>query len=173
LIRRYQSPSIQPRRRWATDVRIFIKVLSCILPVTAALAWLWTDRRLPDGAKLAFAGVAATWIVIVARNVQREFLRHIRTLTNLVECIRLRDYNMKGVHARERGELAELYRELNDLVDGLKASRQGEQELLSLLETVFSQINVAIFVFDARDRIRLVNRLAGSLLDVATLTVGC
>lgn len=163
MIRRHHSPSIEPRRRWATELQLFIKVVSCALPVAATLAWLWTDHPLPETAKIAVTGITLAWIVIVAGDVRHEFLRHVRTLTNLVDSIRRQDYSMKGVHAREGGELADLYREINDLVDDLKASRQGEQELLSLLKTVFGQINVAIIVFDASDRIRLANRLAASL----------
>lgn len=129
----------------------------------ATLTWLWSDQPLAQSVKMAITGITLAWILVVAGDVRHEFLRHVRTLTNLVESIRRQDYSVKGVHARQSGELADLYREINNLVDDLKASRQGEQELLSLLKTVFGQINVAIIVFDAHDRIRLANRLAASL----------
>jgi two-component system, NtrC family, nitrogen regulation sensor histidine kinase NtrY len=81
-----------------------------------------------------------------------------------MESIRKSDYSMRGARAREPGELAELYSQVNALTDSLKESRQSEQELLAILEKVVSQINVAIIVCDSRDRIRLVNRLATVLL---------
>ena len=81
-----------------------------------------------------------------------------------MESIRKSDYSMRGARAREPGELAELYSQVNALTDSLKESRQSEQELLAILEKVVSQINVAIIVCDSRDRIRLVNRLAAVLL---------
>src|SRR5688572_2749784 len=71
---------------------------------------------------------------------------------------------MKGSTARDPGELAELYQQINGLTENLKIGRQSEQELLSILEKVVSQINVAIVVFDSRDNIRLVNQLATKLL---------
>jgi two-component system nitrogen regulation sensor histidine kinase NtrY len=150
----------------ASDLQFLLKVLSCALPATVTLAWLWAEHPFAQPAKVAITVITLSWIAIVAGNVRYEFLRHVRTLTNLVEAIRRQDYSVKGVHARHRGELEDLYRDMNRLIDELKTSRQGEQELLSLLETVFGQINVAIIVCDAHERIRLANRLAGWLFRV-------
>jgi nitrogen fixation/metabolism regulation signal transduction histidine kinase len=57
-----------------------------------------------------------------------------------------------------------LYRQMNGLTESLAISRQSEQELLSVLEKVVSEINVAIIVFDPVDRIRLANQQASVLL---------
>jgi nitrogen fixation/metabolism regulation signal transduction histidine kinase len=148
----------------ATELRLFLFVLSSAVPVALLLAWLSIDSMLPGAAKLAIAVVLLGWIFIVADTVRREALRHIRTLSNLVESTRAQDYSMKAAGARDPGELAELYQQINSLTDSLKIGRQSEQELLSILEKVVSQINVAIIVFDWRDNIRLVNQLASALL---------
>ncbi len=161
---RFRSPGIAPRQRLATDVRLYLLVASCILPVAALFAWLAIDGRLPPMAQALLAIALLAWILLVAGAVRGELLRHVRTLSNLVESIRRRDFSMKGARAREPGELAELYGQINSLTDNLKESRQGEQELLGILERVVSQINVAIVVCDGQDRIRLVNRLAAALL---------
>lgn len=148
----------------ATDLRLFLLVLSIAIPVALLLAWLALDSSLPATSQAVIAVLSLAWIVIVAGIVRGELLRHVRTLSNLMESIRSNDYSVKGVHSREPGELAELYQQVNALKDSLKDSRQSEQELLSVLEKVVSQINVAIIVCDSQDRIRLVNRLAGVLL---------
>jgi two-component system nitrogen regulation sensor histidine kinase NtrY len=148
----------------ATDVRLFLVALSSAIPVTALLAWLLSDSTLPAAAKAAIAVICLLWILIVSGAVRGELLHHVRTLSNLVESIRTQDYSMKGSRARESGELAELYRQVNSLTDTLKSSRQAEQELLSILDKVVSQINVAIVVCDSRNQIRLVNQLAAALL---------
>lgn len=148
----------------ATELRLFFLVLSNALPATLLLVWLAIESTLPGAAKAAVSVVLLLWIVVVASTVRGEVLRHIRTLSNLVESTRAQDYSMKAARARDPGELAELYQQINSLTDSLKIGRQSEQELLSILEKVVSQINVAIIVFDSHDAIRLVNPLAGVLL---------
>jgi two-component system, NtrC family, nitrogen regulation sensor histidine kinase NtrY len=161
---RQRSGSTPPRPRMATDLRLFLLVLSSAVPVTVLLAWLLADSTLPAAAKAAIAVACLMWILVVSGAARGELLRHVRTLSNLVESIRTQDYSMKGSRARESGEVAELYQQINSLTDSLKSSRQSEQELLSILDKVVSQINVAIVVCDSHNRIRLVNRLATALL---------
>jgi two-component system, NtrC family, nitrogen regulation sensor histidine kinase NtrY len=148
----------------ATDLRVFLVALSSAVPVTLLLAWLVIDSTLPAAVKATIAVICLLWVLIVSGAVRGELLHHVRTLSNLVESIRTQDYSMKGSGARESGELAELYQQINGLTDSLKSSRQSEQELLSILDKVVSQINVAIVVCDAYEQIRLVNQLAATLL---------
>jgi two-component system nitrogen regulation sensor histidine kinase NtrY len=164
LSSRDRSPSTPPRFRIATDVRVFLLVLSALIPISVLVAWLSMESDLPLSAQMLIVALLVGWILIVASSVRSELLRHVRTLSNIVESIRKNDYSMKGARAREPGELAELYRQVNELTNSLAASRQGEQELLDILEKIVSQINVAIVVCDPDDRIRLVNRLASALL---------
>jgi two-component system, NtrC family, nitrogen regulation sensor histidine kinase NtrY len=163
-LNRLRSASAAPRHRMATDVRIFLLVASCAIPAAVLLVWISLDSALPASAQMAIGAVVLAWILLVAIRVREEVLRHVRTLSNLVESIRTSDYTVKGARAREPGELAELYQQINALTDSLRDSRQSEQELLNVLEKVVSQIHVAIIVCDADDRIRLVNRLAVLLL---------
>jgi nitrogen fixation/metabolism regulation signal transduction histidine kinase len=122
----------------------------------------------PNGVSIAIVCISLLWILIAAASVRERLLHHVRTLSNLVEATRAQDYSMKGSRAREPGELAELYQQINLLTDSLKVGRQSEQELLSILEKVVSQINVAIIVCDSHDKIRLVNLLASTLLKSST-----
>ena len=148
----------------ATELRLFFLILSCTIPVALLLVWAWNNSALPGVAKAAIAFVLLAWVFVVADTARREVLRHIRTLSNLVEATRSQDYSMKAARARDPGELAELYQQINSLTDSLKTGRQSEQELLNILEKVVSQINVAIIVLDWRENIRLVNQLATKLL---------
>lgn len=142
-------------RKTATELRFFFWILSITLP---AAALLFAPIRWPAAIFLF------VWIVAVAFKIRGELLRHVRTLSNLVESTRMQDYSMRGATAREPGELAELYQQVNSLNESLKNSRRGEQELLSILERVVGEINVAIIVFDAEDKIRHLNPLAAALL---------
>jgi len=164
LSRRDRSRSTPPRFRIATDLRVLLLVLSTLVPISVLGVWVHSESDWPLSAQLLIAALVVAWILLVATSVRSELLRHVRTLSNIVESIRKNDYSMKGARAREPGELAELYRQVNELTNSLAASRQGEQELLDILDKIVSQINVAIVVCDADDRIRLVNRLASALL---------
>lgn len=161
---RIQAAGVPPRRRMPTDIRLMLWVLSCLIPVVAMFAIQHVVHPVSIVSRVGIAALAVLWIIVTAAAVRGELLHHVRTLSNLVESIRTQDYSMKGARAREHGELAGLYHEINDLTDSLKSSRQSEQELLNVLEKVVSRINVAIVVCDSADRIRLVNQLAVTLL---------
>lgn len=166
-----RSSSQVPRHRLSTDTRLFLLVLTSAVPTLGLLAYVAVATNLPTGGKLTIAFLSITWIIFVASAVREHLVHHIRTLSNLVEAIRAEDYSLKGTRAREPGELAELYQQVNALTDKLKASRQGEQELLNILEKVVNQINVAIVACDADNKIRLVNELASKLLKTSADTL--
>ena len=161
-----RSVTASPRRRIATELRLFLLVLSCALPGIAAIVWLSEDAGISNIARGILVIAVVVWAFVIADLVREALLGHVRTLSNLLESARMQDYTMKGTHARQPGELGELYRQINNLIDSLRVTRQGEQELLSLLERVVSEINVAIVVFDSLDCIRLVNPVASALLKV-------
>ncbi len=83
--------------------------MSCGFPALFVLGWMTFRSDLPNSVKAAIAFVVIAWIYIVADRARLEVLRHIRTLSNLIESTRAQDYSMKGSSARDPGELAELY----------------------------------------------------------------
>jgi nitrogen fixation/metabolism regulation signal transduction histidine kinase len=132
---------------------------------TAVLSGLLIFRSpLSNLAKATIILASLVWILITAISVRTRILHHLRTLSNLIEATRNQDYSMNSSQARESGQLAGLYEQINSLINSLKVGRQSEQELLNILEKVVNQIGVAIIVCDARDKIRLVNRVASTLL---------
>jgi two-component system, NtrC family, nitrogen regulation sensor histidine kinase NtrY len=122
------------------------------------------DGAISSGAIGTFAIATTVWLAIVAISVRAKLLRHIRTLSNLIEAAREREYSIKATHARDKGELAGLYRQVNFLIGDTEGGRHAEQEFLGMLRKVVNQIGVAIIVCDAHDRIRLVNPPAAKLL---------
>jgi nitrogen fixation/metabolism regulation signal transduction histidine kinase len=152
----------------SSELQVFLWVASCALVTAPVLVLLGARTDWPAPAKLALGAVPLLWILVAAARVRSKLLHQFRTLSNLLESLRNQDYSMKAARAREPGELGELYRQINELTDNLKNSRQSEQELLIILEKVVSQINVAIYVFDAHERIRLVNETGASLLKSST-----
>ena len=141
-----------------------LTVLSCAILPAVLLALELLGIRLPVTAGVAVLSVSIVWIAVVAHCVRGFVLLHLRNLSNLIETTRMQDYSLKASRTREPGELASLYKQINALSDRLRVERQGEKELLGILETVISQINVAIIVCDSRDKILLANLRAFKLL---------
>jgi len=147
-----------------TEWGVFFWILSCVIPPLLGLALLLHYGRLSGGVAVTTGIVLCGWVAAVAQMIKQRLVHHFRTLGNLLESIRKGDYAMRGSRAREAGELAGLYQQINHLSDSLKSSRLVEQELLSVLDKVVNHIDVAVFVFDPREKIRLVNELGAALL---------
>jgi len=141
-----------------------LMVASAALPPAAMLILRLSGWEASDPVWIALAVLSILWALAAGLAARNGVIHHIRTLTNLIEATQAQDYGTLSARAREPGELGVLYAQLNALALSLKQDRQSEQELLAMLEKVVSQIRVAIVVCDARDRIRLVNRRACTLL---------
>ena len=74
------------------------------------------------------------------------------------------DFSVRGRAARHDDALGEVMREVNTLSGTLREQRLGALEATTLLRTVMSEIDVAIFAFDHEQRLRLVNRAGERLL---------
>jgi two-component system, NtrC family, nitrogen regulation sensor histidine kinase NtrY len=88
----------------------------------------------------------------------------LRTLSNLLAAIREGDYSIRARGARHDDALGEVMVELNSLGQNLREQRLGALEATALLSKVMSEIEVAVFTFDAAQMLRLVNRAGEQLL---------
>ena len=163
-----RSTSVWPRRRLSAMTALVLWILSGALPsVLLFVVAAAHGARLSTPLVGALAVASLTWLAIVALRVRASIQRHSRRLNNLVEAARAQDYMIRAAVGPETGELAELYRQINALINDLESGRHAEQELLAMLRKVVGQIRVAIVVCDAQDRLRMVNPAAAALLGVA------
>lgn len=88
----------------------------------------------------------------------------LRTLANLLEAMREGDYSIRGRIARGDDSLSDVMRQVNAMSATLRAQRLGALEATALLRKVMEEINVAVFAFDAGQRLRLMNRAGERLL---------
>src|SRR6476646_7510930 len=107
--------------------------------------------------------VVSCWIITTA--VLRErVIRPLQTLSNMLAALREGDYSIRARGAERDDALGLAFLESNLLGETLRTQRLGAMEATALLKTVMGEIDVAVFAFDDRDRLRLVNRAGARLL---------
>ena len=155
-----------PRKsfRLSHERRILLLATLAGLPaavVALALLWLgdftpkvqWTLTVLIVSFWLGFSVATQGWVV-----------RPLQTLSNLLAALREGDFSIRVRGGRRDDALGELISEVNLLGQTLREQRLGALEATTLLRTVMSEIEVAIFTFDGHQLLRLVNRAGQRLL---------
>ena len=158
----------EPRRwhsRWlAHDRRIFLMALGAGLPATVvALSLLWTGDFAPKVRWTLSALVLGVWWG-VSLSLHRRVVYPLHTLSNLLAGLREGDSSVRASGALPGDALGEVMLEANTLADTLREQRLGALEATALLRKVMQEIDVAVFTFDGRRRLKLVNRAGERLL---------
>jgi nitrogen fixation/metabolism regulation signal transduction histidine kinase len=122
---------------WLRPLELRTRVTLSLLVVGGALAGVWAQRE--------------------------RLITPLRTISNLLGALREGDTSLRARHARSDDAFGEVLVELNAFGDELRAQRLAGREAGVLLERVLEQIDVGVFVFDARGELRLVNRRGAEL----------
>ena len=144
--------------------RVVLLALLAGLP-GAAVAWirLWTGNYAARTQwTLSVIICGAWWGFTMA--VRERVVFPLQTLSNLLAALREGDFSVRGRAPRPDDALGEVMREVNTLSGTLREQRLGALEATTLLRIVMREIDVAIFAFDERQRLRLVNRAGERLL---------
>jgi len=163
------SPTrLQPRRRGLESLTFERQVLlsgwlvaTPALIAAALLLWRRGDWD-PLTVTLVAIGVVAT--AILAARLQRQVVYPLYTLANLLEALREGDYSLRGSRAQKRDAIGEVVWEVNTLSQTLRDQRLKVEETSALLGKVIASIDIAIFSFDGKGRLRLVNPAGERLL---------
>ncbi len=106
------------------------------------------------------------WWLGMASGVREKVASPLRTLANLLEAMREGDYSIRARDAEAEDALGEVMQQVNAMGSTLRAQRLGALEATTLLRKIIEEIDVAIFAFDAEQKLKLVNpageRLLGS-----------
>ncbi|HEX7089286.1 MAG TPA: ATP-binding protein [Longimicrobiales bacterium] len=159
------SPERRPRYpRRSHEQRVLALALLAGLPGAAlGLSLLWTsDFSSRAQWTLTLVVVLAWWGF--AWSARERVVRPLQTLSNLLAALREGDYSIRGRGARRGDALGEAMIEVNALGETLREQRLGAVEATNLLQRVMAEIDVAIFAFDEREALRLVNRAGERLL---------
>jgi two-component system nitrogen regulation sensor histidine kinase NtrY len=143
-----------------------ILVLALVAGAPGALAsalLLWAGGYSAKVQWTADLVVLSLWLGF-AFAVQGAVVRPLRIISNLLAALREEDFSFRARETTGDDSLALAMTEVNALADTLREQRLGALEATALLRTVMSEIEVAVFSFDAEDRLQLVNRAGARLL---------
>jgi two-component system nitrogen regulation sensor histidine kinase NtrY len=147
------------------EQRILVMTLIAGLPGTlVAMILLWTGDYSTKVQWTLTLLVAFIWLGY-AFAVRERVVRPLQTLSNMLAALREGDYSIRARRGSPRGPLGLAMFEANILGDTLRGQRLGALEATALLRRVMEEIDVAVFAFDAQNRLRLVNRAGERLLD--------
>lgn len=157
-------PQDSPGRQLDFDRRLWWLTLGVGVPGSGlGLILLWAgDYSTQTRWGMTALVAVGTWVL--AYTARERVIRPLQTIANLLSSLREGDYSFRARGAQARGTLGEVLREINALSATLQAQRLGALEAGALLRTVMGEIDVAVFAFDAEQRLRLVNRAGERLL---------
>ncbi|MGA9623120.1 MAG: PAS domain-containing sensor histidine kinase, partial [Bryobacteraceae bacterium] len=137
--------------------RVVLLALLAGLPGSAcALIILWTGDYAARTQWTLTLLILCAWLGF-AMAVRERVVFPLQTLSNLLAALREGDFSVRGRSPKPDDALGEVMREVNTLGSTLREQRLGAMEATTLLRSVMREIDVAIFAFDERQRLRLVN----------------
>ena len=146
------------------DRRILLLTVAAGLPgAVVAIFLLWRGGYSTQTIATVAFGILACWAV-AASSLRHRIVFPLQTMANLLEALRENDFSFRARGARREDPLGETLLEINALADTLRDERLGSLEASALLRTVMAEIEVAVFAFDDRRKLRLVNRAGERLL---------
>src|SRR5688572_8403606 len=159
-----RSRPVARRRGLPFQTRIVLLTLAGGVPALVTAFLLLRDAPIADSVlRLIVLVLIGAWAGFAVA-VHKATVEPLRSIANLLEALRGGDYAIRGRHGRKGDALGDIVLESNRLGATLRAQRFEAIEASALLNKVLAEIDVAVFAFDADERIRLVNRAAGALL---------
>lgn len=153
--------------RLGFERRIFLLTLLAGLPgAVLGLVLLWGG---PHALRLQWTLsllLVSAWVGL-SLAVRERVRRPLQTLANMLAALRQGDFSIRARVTGGRDPLALAYLEVNALEETLRDQRLGAVEATTLLQKMLAEIDVAVFLFDESDSLRLVNRSGERLLGQA------
>ncbi|MCC6857433.1 MAG: PAS domain-containing sensor histidine kinase [Bryobacterales bacterium] len=158
------GPGKRKKRKLAYESRLTLLALAGGAPaLLTALAIVWLGDYTPKAQWTLTLLLAGFWLGC-AMSLRERVVRPLQTLSNLVAALREGDYSMRARSRKPPDALDEVFREVNLLAALLEQQRLSSLDASALLRAVMEEIDVAVFTFNADQRLKLVNRAGERLL---------
>jgi len=132
--------------------------------VVVAVGLAWTAEISPVVRWAVSLVVPGIWLFAV-RAVRERTARPLQSLANALAALREGDFSLRARLGDPDDPLGLLAHEVNEVANLLRGLRGESLEATALLGRVMEEIDVAIFAFDAEEKVVFANRAAGRLLD--------
>ncbi len=144
--------------------RVQLLGLASGLPaVLVSLIILWTGGFSPKVQWTLGILILSSWFGFTSA-LRERVASPLRTLASLLEAMREGDFSIRARDARTEDALGEVMQQVNAMGTTLRMQRLGALEATTLLRKVMEEIDVAVFAFDGKQRLRLVNKAGEKLL---------
>ena len=153
-----------PRLRLSHDQRLVVLALGAAAPGTMlALILLWTGDHHP---RTQWTLTVATLLIVMGfiASLRARVIMPLQTVANLLSALREGDFSIRARGSRRADALYDLHAEVNALAEMLRGQRLDSLEATALLRKVMAELDVAVFTFDERRRLQLVNHAGERLL---------
>ena len=146
-----------PRTRLSHDQRLVLLALGAVAPgAIIALVLLWTGNHHP---RTQWTLTIAMLLVVggFLASLRARVIMPLQTVANLLSALREGDFSIRARGSRRADPLHDLHAEVNALAEMLRGQRLDSLEATALLRKVMAELDAAIFTFDERRRLQLVN----------------
>jgi two-component system nitrogen regulation sensor histidine kinase NtrY len=156
------------RSRFATflsfESRILFLALATGLPaLIATLLLLYSSGY--NNRVIWVVAVILLWVWWkLAVGLRDKVVRPLQTLANLLGAVREGDFSQRARLPEQSDALGQVMHEVNAIAATLREQRLGAVEATALLHRVMAEVDVAVFAFDDRETLRLVNRAGERIL---------
>jgi nitrogen fixation/metabolism regulation signal transduction histidine kinase len=151
-------------KRLKHEHRIFWIALLAGFPATAAaIIFLWIGGYSDQTKWTVVFLIVLIWLGCSSAVITKVRFP-LQTISNLLAAMREGDYSIRARGGRREDALGEVIIEVNALGENLRQQRLAALEATALLSKVMTEIDVAVFAFDAGQQLRLVNRAGERLL---------
>nr|MBA3916171.1 PAS domain-containing sensor histidine kinase [Terriglobales bacterium] len=144
--------------------RTFLMVLAAGLLPSGIAFLLLRDRSFSDSWYWTVAILSVSLCAGMAAAVRSTIVRSLRTLASMQAAVREGDFSIRARSTGVNDSLSEVIYEINELASTLQNQRLGAFEAGALMRKVLTEIQAAVFAFDAEHRLRLLNREAERLI---------
>ncbi len=158
------DPALKRGGRLDFEQRITILALAAGFPAIAGCALLLWLGEYSARVQLTVDLLLVVLWLSLAFHLKQRVVRPLQTLSNILAALHEGDYSLRARRANSGDALGEVLLEANELGRTLREQRLGALEATTLLGTVMSEIDAAVFAFNAEQRLRLVNRAGERLL---------
>lgn len=142
-----------------------------LLPASLVIAWLLWLRPVAGTGFWIVIGIAVLTTLGLAVRLRDHVVFSLYTLSNLLEALREGDYSLRGSRARRGDAIGDVVWEVNALSQTLREQRLRAEEASTLLGKIIAAIDIAIFSFDHRQCLHLINPAGERLLAVRSAEV--